>query len=108
MQTRYSCEGPPTARQAEVIQQQAELDAFHGQFWAAHNAAFKAEKAAFVAAAKARLALADDARVPDAELAVFYKAVLDRDYAVHAAYNREWWRRNAALTWAQLRAALPF
>ncbi len=89
-----------------VSRLQTEANAFHERFWAANNADFKAAKRAFVAAARARHALAADTPVPDAELAAFYKDYLNDRRAAHRAYNREWWRRNLALTVAQARALL--
>ena len=87
---------------------QEDTNRFHEAVWLENNRDFAAAKQAFVAAARTRLQLAAGTPVPDAELAAFYKDYLDARHARHKAYNREWWRRNLALTLAQARALVPF
>ncbi|XP_062605208.1 cytochrome c oxidase assembly factor 8-like [Saccostrea cucullata] len=69
-------------------------------FWASHNEKFFKEKEEFV---KRKLREkrgeldSPESKLSAEELSEFYKNFLDKNFVLHASYNREWYKRNLRL-----------
>ncbi|XP_015205985.1 cytochrome c oxidase assembly factor 8 [Lepisosteus oculatus] len=102
-------ESPTEARLRRLRQ---ETEDWNQQFWANQNLSFSREKEQFVLSTlKAKgLGLRDEdgrRRILSAdEMAVFYKDFLDKNRQKHSSYNREWYRRNLAITFLMGRVVL--
>lgn len=83
-------------------EQQKEADQFNHAFWHENNRALNAAKVAFEDEWKAKHPNGTETAFEDA-LGEFHKRFLDQAEEKYLEYNREWWRRNVAITLAGFR-----
>ncbi|ORX43487.1 hypothetical protein DM01DRAFT_328172 [Hesseltinella vesiculosa] len=89
----------PEEKQWREMQQEA--DTFNQTFWTNNNVMFAEAKQAY----EDKL-IASGQEVTAEALSVFYKDFLDKAYDRQMAYNRAWWKRNVAMLYPGLKAAL--
>ncbi|XP_006003404.1 cytochrome c oxidase assembly factor 8 isoform X2 [Latimeria chalumnae] len=103
------CETPLECRLRELRQETQE---WNQHFWADQNLAFSKEKQEFIhSCLKAKgLQLRDeDGRkrtLSAEEMAEFYEEFLNKNFWKHANYNKEWYKRNFAITFLLGQVAL--
>lgn len=89
-----------------------ETQEWNQQFWADQNLAFQKEKEEFVRSrleAKGldlRAASGQKATLNAEEMADFYKEFLSKNFQKHVHYNRDWYKRNFAITFFMGKVAL--
>ncbi|KAI6222908.1 hypothetical protein M3Y99_01134600 [Aphelenchoides fujianensis] len=83
------------------LQDREELNQWNSAFWRRHNQQFERKKSEFVAQQKAKLGIMDQIQPKD--WSEFYRKFLNENQRSLAAYNTEWYKRNAALIWPQIR-----
>ncbi|XP_056401392.1 cytochrome c oxidase assembly factor 8 isoform X1 [Hyla sarda] len=92
----------PLERKLRELRQ--ETQDWNQKFWANQNLTFIKEKEIFILSKLHALGLGQKdekgrKRTLDAEvMADFYKAFLSKNFAKHAQYNREWYKRNFTIT----------
>lgn len=102
-------ESPLERRLRELRQETQE---WNQRFWAAQNLAFAKEKEEFIHSrlrAKGlgpRTGPGQKATLSAEEMADFYKGFLSKNFQKHVRYNRDWYRRNLAITFFMGRVAL--
>ncbi|KAM9777885.1 cytochrome c oxidase assembly factor 8 [Neosynchiropus ocellatus] len=89
-----------------------ETEDWNHTFWAKQNITFSTEKQAFIISQlqSKGLSLRDEQghrrALSSEEMALFYKAFLDKNRTRHANYNKEWYRRNLTITFLMARVSL--
>lgn len=87
-----------------------ETQEWNQQFWAKQNLSFNKEKEEFIYSrlhAKGLRAKSGQRATLDAEeMADFYKDFLSKNFQKHMCYNRDWYRRNFAITFFMGKVAL--
>ncbi|CAH6852910.1 cytochrome c oxidase assembly factor 8 [Phodopus roborovskii] len=102
-------ESPLEQRLRELRQETQE---WNQQFWANQNLAFNKEKEEFIHSrlqAKGlglRTASGQRTTLDAEEMADFYKEFLSRNFQKHMCYNRDWYKRNFAITFFMGKVAL--
>lgn len=98
----------PLERRLRQLRQ--ETQEWNQRFWAHQNLTFQREKEEFVRSRlKARgpgTQSGHRASLSAEEMADFYKDFLRRNFRRHVLYNRDWYRRNLAITFFMGRVAL--
>ncbi|XP_046847277.1 COA8 family protein Y39B6A.34, mitochondrial-like [Xenia sp. Carnegie-2017] len=74
------------------------LMAWHHEFWLKQNEKFNQEKKEYLQRRKDHRKITEGKESAD-DLSIFYKNFLDRNFYVHFAYQREWYKKNAWLFW---------
>ncbi|KAM8781860.1 cytochrome c oxidase assembly factor 8 [Rhynchonycteris naso] len=102
-------ESPSEQRLRELRQETQE---WNQQFWANQNLTFLKEKEEFIRSrleAKGlglRMEPGQKATLNAEEMADFYKEFLSKNFQKHMYYNRDWYKRNFAITFLMGRVAL--
>ncbi|XP_022311117.2 cytochrome c oxidase assembly factor 8-like [Crassostrea virginica] len=89
-----------TSLQCRYRQMRKETHEWNQAFWADHNEKFFKEKEDFVKRKLKEKQLSvegPEARLSADELSEFYKEFLDKNFVLHANYNREWYKKNLRL-----------
>ncbi|KAJ1680171.1 Apoptogenic protein 1, mitochondrial [Spiromyces aspiralis] len=92
---------PPDESDCERAYRQMleEAHQFNHEFWKQNNERFIREKELFE-----QQVTNEKGKVSPEDLSVFYKRYLQGSRPQHAAYNKEWWRRNLAMIVPGIRA----
>ncbi|XP_036061605.1 cytochrome c oxidase assembly factor 8 isoform X2 [Onychomys torridus] len=102
-------ESPLEQRLRELRQETQE---WNQQFWANQNLSFTKEKEEFICSrlqAKGsvlRTASGQRTALDAEEMADFYKEFLSKNFQKHMCYNRDWYKRNLAITFFMGKVAL--
>ncbi|XP_060780689.1 cytochrome c oxidase assembly factor 8 [Neoarius graeffei] len=89
-----------------------ETEDWNHEFWTRQNLTFRKEKEEYIQSrlkAKGLTEKDENGRkrnLTSEEMATFYKRFLDKNYMKHAAYNKEWYRRNFTITTLMARVTL--
>lgn len=87
-----------------------ETQEWNQQFWAKQNLSFNKEKEEFIysrlQAKGLRTKSGQRATLDAEEMADFYKNFLSKNFQKHMCYNRDWYRRNFAITFFMGKVAL--
>ncbi|XP_037357759.1 cytochrome c oxidase assembly factor 8 [Talpa occidentalis] len=100
----------PLERKLRALRQ--ETQEWNQQFWANQNLAFSKEREEFIHSrlkAKGlglRTESGQKATLSAEEMADFYKQFLSKNFQKHACYNRDWYKRNFAITFFMGKVAL--
>ncbi|XP_052040925.1 cytochrome c oxidase assembly factor 8 [Apodemus sylvaticus] len=100
-------ESPLEQRLRELRQETQE---WNQQFWAKQNLSFNKEKEEFIysrlQAKGLRTKSGQRATLDAEEMADFYKDFLSKNFQKHMCYNRDWYKRNFAITFFMGKVAL--
>ncbi|CAK6431727.1 unnamed protein product [Pipistrellus nathusii] len=102
-------ESPAEQKLRELRQ---ETQDWNQRFWARQNLAFRKEKEEFIHSRLKEKGLGlrtesgQKATLNAEEMADFYKEFLSKNFQKHMCYNRDWYRRNLAITYLMGRVAL--
>ncbi|KAM9477546.1 cytochrome c oxidase assembly factor 8 isoform 2-T2 [Clarias gariepinus] len=89
-----------------------ETEDWNHEFWTIQNVTFSKEKEEYIQAqlkAKGLTERDENGRkrnLTSEEMAAFYKYFLDKNCIKHAAYNKDWYRRNFTITMLMARVTL--
>ncbi|XP_054423746.1 cytochrome c oxidase assembly factor 8 [Pteronotus mesoamericanus] len=101
-----------SAAEQKLRELRQETQEWNQQFWANQNVTFRKEKEEFIHSrlkAKGlglRAESGQKATLNAEEMAEFYKEFLCKNFQKHMYYNRDWYRRNFAITFFMGRVAL--
>ncbi|XP_045864257.1 cytochrome c oxidase assembly factor 8 isoform X2 [Meles meles] len=96
----------------KLRQLRQETQEWNQQFWANQNLTFRKEKEEFIRSRlkakglEPRAGSGQKATLDAEEMADFYKEFLSKNFLKHMYYNRDWYKRNFAITFCMGKVAL--
>ncbi|TSK22824.1 Apoptogenic protein 1, mitochondrial [Bagarius yarrelli] len=101
-----------TQLQRKLRHLRQDTEDWNHEFWTRQNITFSKEKEEYIQSQLEEKGLTEKdengikQKLSSEEMAAFYKTFLDKNYDKHAAYNKEWYRRNFTITTLMARVTL--